>query len=138
MDDFATGYALGSDSGNNNGSFGGMFGEGLWAIIILAMLGFGNGGWGGFGGGANGAGLQGIATRADINEGFALQNITGGIQGIQQGIADSTYALTNTMTNGFHGVDSALCSGFNGVQAGFNSLSHQISQCLKAVGTCAA
>ena len=138
MDDFATGYALGSDSGNNNGSFGGMFGEGLWAIIILAMLGFGNGGWGGFGGGANGAGLQGIATRADINEGFALQNITGGIQGIQQGIADSTYALTNTITNGFHGVDSALCNGFNGVQAGFNSLSHQISQCLKAVGTCAA
>lgn len=128
MDDFASGYVLGSDSGNNNGGFGGMFGEGLWAIIILAMLGFGNG-WGGFGGGGNGAGLQGIATRADINEGFALQNITGGIQGIQQGIADSTYALNNTITNGFHGVDSAVCNlGYN-MQAGFNGLGHQLSDC---------
>ena len=50
-DDFGMGYALGADSGgsNNNGGFGGMFGEGLWAIIILAMLGFGRNGFG-FGG----------------------------------------------------------------------------------------
>lgn len=130
MDDFASGYVLGADSGNSNNGGGSFFNsDAIWAIIILAMFGFGNGGWGGLGGGANGAGLQGIATRADINEGFALQNITGGIQGIQQGIADSTYALNNAITNGFHGVDSALCSGFNGVQAGFNSLSHQLSDC---------
>ena len=76
----------------------------------------GLGGFGGFGGG--GAGLQGIATRADINEGFALQNITGGIQAIQQGICDSTYALNNTITNGFFGVDRGL-----------NGLSAQLAQC---------
>ena len=34
--DFATGYALGSDSGNNNNGFLG--GEGLWAILIFAMI----------------------------------------------------------------------------------------------------
>ena len=36
--DFATGYALGSDSGNGNNSGFGGWGDGLWAIIILAMI----------------------------------------------------------------------------------------------------
>ena len=97
--DFAMGYALGQDnggSGNDGFGFGGGWG-GLIGLLIVASL-FGNGGWGfggGFGGG--GSGLQGIATRADINEGFALQNITGGITAIQQGICDSTYALNNAI-----------------------------------------
>ena len=50
--DFATGYALGSDSGNGNNSGFGGWGDGLWAIIILAMI-WGGNGWGGFGGGSN-------------------------------------------------------------------------------------
>jgi hypothetical protein len=121
--DFAMGYALGQDSGgsNNGGDFG--FGGGGWGgllglIVVASLFGWGGmGGWGGgFGGG--GAGLQGIATRADINEGFALNNITGGITAIQQGICDSTYALNNAITGGFHGVDSALCT-----------LGHQLSDC---------
>ena len=53
--DFATGYALGSDSGNNSGN--GMWGgDGWWAIILFAMIfGWGRGGFGfgGFGGGMN-------------------------------------------------------------------------------------
>lgn len=74
---------------------------------------FGWGGYGGFGGGnvgANGPGFQGWATRADINEGFALNNLQSGINGIQQGICDSTYTLTNAINNGFHGVDTAMCN----------------------------
>ena len=117
--EFADGFLVGSDKGGNNGGF--FSGEGLWAIIILAMLGFG-GGWGGmgFGGGFGGGGawLNGMATRADINEGFALNNITGGITAIQQGLCDSTYALNNTLVNGFHGVDRGLCD-----------IGHQISDC---------
>ena len=53
--------------------------------------------------------ISGISTRADINEGFALNNITSGITAIQQGICDSTYALNNPISNGFHGVDRGLC-----------------------------
>ena len=35
--DFATGYALGSDSGNgNNGGF--LNGDGWWAIILFAIV----------------------------------------------------------------------------------------------------
>lgn len=126
---FAMGYALGQDSGgcNSGGGFGGMFGEGLWAIIILAMLGFGNGWGGGFGGG--GIGLNGALTRAELYDGFAIQNIDSAVRGVQQGICDSTYALTNTITNGFHGVDSAICNLGYQTQSGFNSLAHQVSDC---------
>ena len=119
-DNFGLGYAMGADSSNNNNDlFGGGGWGGLIGLLIVASL-FGNGGWG-FGGGFGGGGagmLNGIATRADINEGFALQNITGGITAIQQGICDSTYALNNAITNGFHGVDRGLCD-----------VSHQISDC---------
>jgi hypothetical protein len=44
-------------------------------------------------------------------------------------LADSTYALNNAITNGFHGVDNAICNlGYN-VQSGFNGLSAQMAQC---------
>ena len=121
--DLSLGYMMGLDSGssNNGGDFG--FGGGGWGgllgLIVVASL-FGWGGMGGMGGlgWGGGAGLQGMATRADINEGFALNNITSGITAIQQGICDSTYALNNAITNGFHGVDTGLCN-----------LSHAISDC---------
>lgn len=125
--DLSLGYMMGQSEGNNGG-FGGMFGEGLWAIIILAMLGFG-GGYGGFGGFGGGVGINGALTRAELYDGFAMQNIDSAVRGVQQGICDSTYALTNTITNGFHGVDSAVCNlGYN-VQSGFNGLSSQLAQC---------
>ena len=127
-DNFAMGYALGQDSNSNNDGFGGGWGNWIWIILLLAVLG---GGWGGgFGfGGMGGAGLQGMATRADINEGFALNNITGGITAIQQGICDSTYALTNAINGGFSGTQMSMMQGFNGVERGFCDLSHQLSDC---------
>lgn len=105
---------------NGNNSRNGLFGDDLIGLIALAaVFGGGFGGFGGFGGwGGGGAGLQGVVTRADINEGFALQNILGGIQAIQQGICDSTYALTGTMTSGFHGVEK-----------GFWDISRQLGDC---------
>lgn len=107
--EFLTGYLSGQSEGRNTNS-GGMFGGGweglLGLIVILGVL---NGGWGGgFGGfGGNGAGLQGMATRADINAGFQFQDLTNGIRGLERG----------------------LCDGFYGVQNGFNNLSAQLAQC---------
>ena len=93
-----------TDGNRNNGS---MFG-GDWSawIILFLLFGMFGGGWGGFGGG--GAGFQGYATRADINEGFALNGLQTGITAIQQGICDSTYALNNTITGGFNAVTGQL------------------------------
>ena len=51
------------------------------------------------------------------------------VEGHTAPLADSTYALNNTITSGFHGVDNAICNlGYN-VQSGFNTLGHQISDC---------
>ena len=45
------------------------------------------------------------------------------------GLADSSYALNNTIINGFHGVDNAICNlGFN-MSQGFNSLGMQLASC---------
>lgn len=115
-----TGYLMGAtdNGGSNNNGFG-ISGVGdLVALLVVAGL-FGGGGWGfgGFGGGG-GAGAQGVVTRADINEGFALQNITGGISAIQNGLCD-----------GFHNMTVGMLNGFNGVQMGFNQIGHQISDC---------
>ena len=90
----------------NNGGFGN---NDLFDLLVLFAL-FGNGGWGGFGGGfgGGGSGFQGFATRADINEGFALNGLQTGITAIQQGLCDSTYALQNSITGGFNAVNGAI------------------------------
>ena len=101
----------GGGYGGNGSMWGGDWSA--WIILFLIWGAFG-GGWGnGFGGGfggANGPGFQGYATRSDINEGFALNNLQSGINSIQNGICDSTYSLTNAINNGFHGVDTAMCN----------------------------
>jgi hypothetical protein len=106
----APAYSAGGYGGNGS-MWGGDWSA--WIILFLIWGAFG-GGWGnGFGGGfggANGPGFQGYATRSDINEGFALNNLQSGINSIQNGICDSTYSLTNAINNGFHGVDTAMCN----------------------------
>lgn len=129
-ENFAMGYAMGQDNckgSNGDGLFGGSGGW-LGILLLIALLGGGLG-FGGFGGFGGGAGLQGMATRADINEGFALQNITSGITAIQQGICDATYALNNSIQAGFNATQMGMLQGFNGVERGFCDLSHQLSDC---------
>ncbi len=123
-------YMAGQENsgGGGGGGNGGMFGGDGWLGLILFAMIFGNNGWGGggmFGGGGGGGAL----TRAELYDGFAIQNIDSAIRGVQQGICDSTYALTNTITSGFHGVDNAICSlGYNMAQ-GFNTLGYQMKDC---------
>lgn len=120
-------------SGNNCRNDDNGFGDGygwIWLLLIFAIF----GGWGngfGFGGngGTNSPGLQGLATRADINEGFALNNLQSGINALQQGVCDSTYALNNAITNGFNNTNMGMMQGFNGVERGFCNLSAQLAQC---------
>ena len=108
---------------------GGGYGHSMWGgdwaswiilFLIFGMFGWGNGFGGGFGGngGTNGPGFQGWATRADINEGFALN----GLQNGQNSIRDA-------VSNGFHGVDNAVCTLGYQTQQGFNALGAQMAQC---------
>ena len=108
-----------TDGNRNNGMFGG--GWSAWIILFL-LFGMFGGGWGnGFGGFGNGggAGFQGYATRADINEGFALNGLQTGITAIQQGLCDTTYALNNaikdcccTTQRAIDGVNFNMAKGF--------------------------
>lgn len=119
-----------ANTGNNGGGFG-WGGDGAWWIIILFLFvfcGWGNGGFGG-GYGANGAGLQGALTRADINEGFAINNLQSGINVIQQGICDASYALNNAIQSGFNTTQMGMMQGFNGVQSQICNLGAQLAQC---------
>jgi hypothetical protein len=114
-------------AGYTTGGTGMFGGDGLWGlIIILALLGWGGNGFG-FGGGARNA--EPYATQADVRAAVDQQTLISKLDQQTYGLADSTYALNNTITNGFHGVDNAICTlGYN-VQSGFNGLSHQISDC---------
>ena len=116
---------------SNDGSmFGGNGDWGAWIILFLIFGLFGNGrGFGGFGGGNGGSCGSPCATQADVRAAVDQQTLISKLDQHTYGLADSTYALNNTITSGFHGVDNAICNlGYN-VQSGFNTLGHQISDC---------
>ena len=132
--------------GNNNGNgFGDSYGgNGAWFIIlflIFAVFGWGRNGFGGNCNNGNGGasnvtyvpyGLGGISnayTDASIQRGFDHQSIITKLDGITQGICDSTYALNNTITNGFNNTNVNLMQGFNGVDKGLCNLSSQVADC---------
>lgn len=100
-DNMTMGYLMGQESNNrnNDGLFGG--GDGWLGLILFAAIlggGFGNGG-GLFGGGGNG-----------IQSGFALNGLENGIRGIQQGLCDGFYAVNTALLTGFNGIQSQLAS----------------------------
>lgn len=74
-------------------------------------------------------GLEGLATRADVNEAIAFNGVERGISAIQQGICDSTYALNNSITSGFNNTNVALLQGFNGVQSQMCNMAAQAQDC---------
>lgn len=117
-------------TGNRNGGDG-MFGDNGWWIILLFLF----AGWGrGFGGMGGGGYEVAPATQADIRAAVDQQTLISKLDQQTYGLADSTYALTNVINNGFHGVDTAVCTlGYN-MQGGFNTLTHQISDCCCETG----
>lgn len=147
MDDFATGYLAGQDGGNNNGGFFGN--EGLWAVIILAII-FG---WGNYGNGRNGGdngmasyipylvgtgatGQGGNDTRAALSEGFYQQDTSRSLAGIQSGICSLGYdqlaqmnGLERIVANGDNAITLALMQEGNARQAGQTAITTQLASC---------
>lgn len=120
----------GNDGYGNNG---GMFGND-WAWIIILLL-FGYGGRG-FGSGFGGQGYGGscgcsapCATQADVRAAVDQQTLISKLDNQTYGLADSTYALNNTINQNFRGVDNAICTLGYQTQAGINSISSQLAQC---------
>lgn len=110
--------------GNNNGW--GADGGWIWfLVVILAIF----GGWGGNGFGFGGNGRGNCATQADVRAAVDQQTLISKLDQQTYGLADSTFALNNTIVNGFHGVDNAICTLGYQNQQGFNEIAHQISDC---------
>ena len=112
---------------NGNGGFGG-YGNGDWAWIIILFLIFG---WGRNGFGGNGFGGSGVGENYVLATDFAT--IERKLDGINNGICDSTFALNNTINTGFFGVQNSLTQGFSGLNTallqGNYALSSQLANC---------
>lgn len=109
------------------------FGDNAWWIIVLLLFGWGRNGFGG-GYGASG----GVGENYVLATDFAT--IERKLDGINNGICDATFALNNTVTNGFSQNAQTLCQGFNGVntavlqsanatERGFCNLASQLADC---------
>lgn len=110
------GLTLGGNGGNggwgNSGFFGG---DGIWAILLFAMI-FGNGGWG-FGGGFGGNGGAGnmlYDINANTNRGFDQAALVGGLNGIQasisNGFANAEVSRCNAQTNTLQAINGVAMS----------------------------
>lgn len=105
----------------NDGMFGG---NGAWWIIVLLLFGWGRG----FGG-VGGNGSEPYATQSDVRAAVDQQTLISKLDQQTYGLADSTYAINNTINQNFRTVDNAICTlGYN-IQGGFNSLAAQLASC---------
>lgn len=98
--------------GNRNGGWGD---DWAW-IILFALFGWGGNGWGGAGGN------QASFTDAALQRGFDNQAVISKLDGLTNGLCDSTYALNNSIQQGNFGLQTAIMQGFNATQA-------QLAQC---------
>lgn len=93
----------------------------LW-IIVLLLFGWSRNGFGGFGGN-NGGAAEGYTLATD----FA--NIERKLDGINNGICDSTFALNNTINGNFRTLDGAVCNlGYQALQ-NTNAIQTQLADC---------
>lgn len=135
-DAYTSGFIAGNTAADrsSNSAFGDNWA--WWIIILLIFGGWGNNGWGNGGSGM----LSGALTRGELCQDMNFNDLQSGVRGLSQGICDSTFALNNTITNGFAGVQQTLCQGFNGVNTGLmqqgyetrlgiNGVANQLSQC---------
>ena len=126
-------------TGGNSGFGSGFGGDWIWAFLIFALLGWGRGGFGG-----------GYGSTGGVGENYVLATdfatIERKLDSVNSGICDSTYALNNTITNGFANVQNTLCQGFSGVnlglttqgyetRLGINTLASQLADCCCEIKT---
>ena len=94
---------------DGDGGFGN--GNGAWWIILFLIFGWGRNGFGG--------GNGGVGENYVLATDFAT--IERKLDAVNSGICDSTFALNNTMTNGFANVQQTLCQGFSGINSAISN-----------------
>ena len=115
-------------TGNNGNGGNGMWGDGSWWIIILFLFifaGWGNNGnWGGGQGG--------------VSENYTLISDMGQLErkidGVYSGICDSTFALNNTINNGFAAAQNTMTQGFAGLNTGMVQQGYETRLGIQGIG----
>ncbi len=120
-------------TGYGNSGFGNMFGDGSWWIILFLIFGMFGGGWG-FGNGGFGGGMNG-GVGSEVQRGFDHSSIVTKLDGITNGLSDGFYTVNSNLSNGFHGVDNAICNLGYQTQQGFNQTNIALMQGQNALAT---
>ena len=131
-----------SNGNNGNGMWGG---DGIWAILLLALLGnrgfgFGGGFNGGSGDGSLGWQLGRLATTNDVASGFSTSEImsdlnsiqlssTQGFAGLNTAIQTGNAAIQQTLCQGFNGVNTAILQSANATERGFAQAGYNLANC---------
>lgn len=95
----------------------------VYLIWIYAFRMFGNG-WGG-----QGTAESGALTRAQLYDGFTMNNVERKLDGITNGLCDGFYAQNTNMLQGFNGIQRDLCTGFNSITSGISELGYKTQDC---------
>ena len=113
--------------------------DGIWAILLLALL--GNRGFGGFGSGYGGSGSEFVgyelgktATQADIASGFNNSAVLSSLNDLKLGQANGFAGVQQTLCQGFSGVNQTVLTGFAGVDNAICTLGYQNQQGFNALG----
>lgn len=106
--------------GNNGMGNGFLGGEGIWAILLFAMI-FGNGGFG-FGGNGFDNGYAWLSNGQkeimnNTNNGFDTLHLSNQIEGVRDGV----YGISNQLCNSTADVVSAVNNGFSNAEIANNS-----------------
>lgn len=149
------------NGGYGNGGFGGFGGDGLWFLLLFAIL-FANGGWGGngnggfFGGNSFDNGYAWLSNgqkeiMQNTNNGFdtlhlsnQIENVHDGIWSLSNALCNSTSDIVGAVNNGFASAEIAnnsrqianMNQAFNSQIAtlqGFNTLGSQFADCLNKI-----
>lgn len=112
---------------HNNGGGWGLGGDGGWLAILFILAAFG--GFGGCGGryGAGGA----CATPLDVHTAVDQQTLLSKLDNQTYGIADATFALNNTIKDGFYNAElsraNCCCETQRLIERGICDVTHQMS-----------
>ena len=130
-------YPIMYGNGNNNGFFGG---DGIWALVLLALL-FGNNGWGGNGFGGNNNDFAWLSNgQKDImtntNNGFDTLHLSNQLEGNRDALASLSNQLcnccgdiTSTISNGFYNSEIAAANRQMADMNQMFNLSSQLANC---------
>lgn len=97
----------------------------VYLVWIWAFSAFG----GGFGGLGNNTATQSALTRAELYDGFTMNNLERQVQGVQNGLCDGFYAMNTSMLQGQNALQSQICQGLNGVNNNIAENRYTAQQC---------